>query len=110
VSASSLSCPTEVLVPLSLDQITEFLTENIKLLKNVQEPEECKKAINIFVDKIIVYPDYFDLVYKFPMLPSDADVNGGGGECTVKVTNNYNTKYNDNRPSHYMKKPAVLSG
>jgi hypothetical protein len=63
---------------LPLDQSTEFLTENVKLLNNVQEPEECRKAINIFVDKIIVYPDYFDPVYKFPMLPSDADVNGGG--------------------------------
>jgi site-specific DNA recombinase len=52
-------------LPLTDDQIDNFLEANKKALSERQDLEACRRLVNMYVHKIIVYPDDFKPIYKF---------------------------------------------
>lgn len=52
-------------VPLTKKQIRSFMVETKKQIENRNNPQECRKIINTYIDKVLIYPDNVKVVYKF---------------------------------------------
>lgn len=72
-----LSLENSTYIPLSREQIFKFLKYSTDTLNNRDNELDCKKVVDLFVDKVIIYPTSIKVIFKFPI--EDALYNGGGG-------------------------------
>lgn len=65
--------------PLTKKQISDFLRYTTSVLENRDNQHDCKKLVDLFVDKVIIYPASIRVMFKFPLEGTDALNDGGGG-------------------------------
>jgi site-specific DNA recombinase len=86
--------------PLNKKTITKFLEENQQLLANRADQNSCRKIVDLYVDKVILYPEKIKVIFKIPFklnrgnkkrqnknVLADVDKDGGpGGILTLSTT------------------------